>query len=129
MSGVKKVVLAYSGGLDTSIIISWLKENYGCEVIAMCADLGQGAELEPVREKALKSGASKVYIRDVKEEFVRDFVFPALKAHAVYEGRYLLGTSLARPLTAKNLVEVAAEERADAVALAAQGRKTRSGSS
>ena len=122
MSGVKKVVLAYSGGLDTSIIISWLKENYGCEVIAMCADLGQGAELEPVREKALKSGASKVYIRDVKEEFVRDFVFPALKAHAVYEGRYLLGTSLARPLTAKNLVEVAAEERADAVAHGCTGK-------
>jgi argininosuccinate synthase len=115
-------VLAYSGGLDTSIIISWLKENYGCEVIAMCADLGQGAELEPVREKALKSGASKVYIRDVKEEFVRDFVFPALKAHAVYEGRYLLGTSLARPLTAKNLVEVAAEERADAVAHGCTGK-------
>jgi len=122
MSGVKKVVLAYSGGLDTSIIIPWLRENYGCEVIAMCADLGQGEELEPVREKALKSGAGKVYIRDVKEEFVRDFVFPALKAHAVYEGRYLLGTSLARPLTAKNLVEVAAQEGADAVAHGCTGK-------
>ncbi len=122
MSGVKKVVLAYSGGLDTSIIISWLKENFDCEVIAMCADLGQGEELEPLHEKALKSGASKLYIRDVTEEFVKDFVFPALKAHAVYEGRYLLGTSLARPLIAKNLVEVAAEEGADAVAHGCTGK-------
>ncbi|NLU40651.1 MAG: argininosuccinate synthase [Firmicutes bacterium] len=122
MSGVKKVVLAYSGGLDTSVIISWLKENFGCEVIAMCADLGQGEELEPLHEKALKSGASKLCIRDVKEEFVKDFVFPALKAHAVYEGRYLLGTSLARPLIAKNLVEVAAEEGADAVAHGCTGK-------
>lgn len=122
MSGVKKAVLAYSGGLDTSIIISWLKENYGCEVIAMCADVGQGDEIEPLREKAIKSGASKIYIRDLKEEFVRDFVFPTLKAHAVYEGRYLLGTSFARPLIAKSLVEVAEQEGADAVAHGCTGK-------
>ena len=96
MKNVKKVVLAYSGGLDTSVILRWLVETYDCEVVAFVADLGQGEELDPVHEKALKTGASKVYIKDLREEFVRDFVFPCIKANAVYEGRYLLGTSLAR---------------------------------
>lgn len=118
----KKVVLAYSGGLDTSIIIPWLKENYGYEVIAMVADVGQGEELEPLEEKALRSGASKVYIEDVKEEFVRDFLFPLLRSGAVYEGKYLLGTSIARPLIAKKLVEVAEKEGAEAVAHGATGK-------
>jgi argininosuccinate synthase len=118
---MNKVVLAYSGGLDTSIIIPWLKENYGCEVIAMAADVGQGEELAPLQEKALKSGASKLYIEDLREEFVRDFVFPTLRAGAVYEG-YLLGTSFARPLIAKRLVEIAAKEGAEAVAHGATGK-------
>ncbi|ABB15960.1 argininosuccinate synthase [Carboxydothermus hydrogenoformans] len=118
----EKVVLAYSGGLDTSIIIPWLKENYGYEVIAMVADVGQGEELEPLREKAIKSGAAKIYIEDVKEEFVRDFVFPMLKAGAVYENKYLLGTSVARPLIAKKLVEIAEKEGAVAVAHGATGK-------
>ena len=122
MNGIKKVVLAYSGGLDTSIIIPWLKENYGCEVIAVAADLGQGEELEPLREKAIKTGASKIYIDDVKEEFVTDFIFPTLKAHAVYEGKYLLGTSFARPLIARRVVEIAEKEGADAVAHGATGK-------
>lgn len=122
MNDIKKVVLAYSGGLDTSIIIPWLKENYGCEVIAMCADLGQGEEIEPLREKATKSGASKIYIRDLKNDFVTDFVFPTVKAHAVYEGRYLLGTSFARPLIAKHLVEIAETEGADAIAHGCTGK-------
>lgn len=119
---MKKVVLAYSGGLDTSIIIPWLKENYGYEVIAMCADVGQGKELEPVREKAILSGASKVYIEDLKEEFVTDFVFPTLRAGAVYEGKYLLGTSFARPLIGKRLVEIAEKEGAEAIAHGATGK-------
>ncbi|KGP75373.1 argininosuccinate synthase, partial [Desulfosporosinus sp. Tol-M] len=97
---MKKVVLAYSGGLDTSIIIPWLKETYGYEVIAMAADLGQGEELAPLQEKAIKSGASKLYIEDLREEFLSEFIFPTLKAGAVYEGNYLLGTSFARPLIA-----------------------------
>ena len=118
----EKVVLAYSGGLDTSIIIPWLKENFGCEVIAMAANLGQGDELKGVREKALKSGASKVYIEDVREEFLTDYVFPTLRAGAVYEGKYLLGTSMARPLIAKKLVEVAHREGAKAVAHGATGK-------
>ena len=123
MSDVKKVVLAYSGGLDTSVIIPWLKENYSnCEVIAMCADLGQGDEVEPVREKALKSGASKVYIEDVTKEFVEDFIWPVLKAGSVYEGKYLLGTSFARPIIAKKLVEIAEKEGADAIAHGATGK-------
>ncbi len=117
-----KVVLAYSGGLDTSIIIPWLKENYGYDVIAMAADLGQGEELGPVREKALASGAAGVYIEDVKEEFVREYVFPYLKSGAVYEGKYLLGTSIARPLIAKRLVQVAEAEGAVAVAHGATGK-------
>ncbi|WP_305764301.1 argininosuccinate synthase [Carboxydothermus pertinax] len=122
MNMAEKVVLAYSGGLDTSIIIPWLKENYGYEVIAMVADVGQGEELEPLREKAIKSGAAKIYIEDVKEEFVRDFVFPMLKAGAVYENKYLLGTSVARPLIAKKLVEIAEKEGAVAVAHGATGK-------
>lgn len=120
---VKKIVLAYSGGLDTSVIIPWLKENYnGCEVIAMCADLGQGDELEPVYEKALKSGASKCYIEDLRKEFVEEFIWPTLKAGAVYEKKYLLGTSFARPLIAKKLVEIAQKEGADAIAHGATGK-------
>ncbi|MGE5391914.1 MAG: argininosuccinate synthase [Deltaproteobacteria bacterium] len=117
-----KIVLAYSGGLDTSIIIPWLKENYGYDVIAFCADLGQGEELEPVREKAIKSGASKVYVEDVREEFVRDYIFPVLKMGAIYEGKYLLGTSFARPLIAKKMIEIAEKEGAEAVAHGATGK-------
>lgn len=101
MSDIKKVVLAYSGGLDTSVIIPWLKENYNCEVIAMCADVGQGDELTPVYDKAIKSGASKVYIEDLTKEFVEEYIWPTLKAGAIYEGKYLLGTSFARPVIAK----------------------------
>ena len=120
---VKKVVLAYSGGLDTSVIIPWLKENYdGCEVIACCADVGQGDELDVVHDKALKSGASKVYIADLKKEFLEEYVWPTLQADAVYEGKYLLGTSFARPLIAKKLVEIAKKEGADAIAHGATGK-------
>lgn len=122
MSEIKKVVLAYSGGLDTSVIIPWLKENYNCEVIAMCADVGQGDELAPVHDKALKSGASKVYIEDLKQEFVESYVWPTLKAGAVYEGKYLLGTSFARPIIAKALVAIAEKEGADAIAHGATGK-------
>ena len=120
---IKKVVLAYSGGLDTSVIIPWLKENYNnCEVIAVTADLGQGDELDPVHDKALKSGASKCSILDLKEEFIADYVWPVVKAGAVYEKKYLLGTSFARPLIAKRLVEIAEKEGADAVAHGATGK-------
>ena len=119
---IKKVVVAYSGGLDTSVIIQWLKEEYGCEVIAFTADIGQGEELEPLREKAIKTGASKIYIDDLREEFVKDFVFPMLRANAVYEGRYLLGTSIARPLIAKRQIEIAEKEGADAVCHGATGK-------
>ena len=122
MSDIKKVVLAYSGGLDTSVIIPWLKENYGCEVIAMCADVGQGDELAPVHDKALKSGASKVYIEDLTAGFVEDYVWPTLKAGAVYEGKYLLGTSFARPIIAKALVDIAIKEGADAICHGATGK-------
>ncbi|NLC17255.1 MAG: argininosuccinate synthase [Clostridiales bacterium] len=118
----EKVVLAYSGGLDTSIIIPWLKENYDMEVIAMAADVGQGEELAPLKEKAIKTGASKIYIEDLKEEFVTDFIFPTLKAGAVYEKKYLLGTSFARPVIAKRLVEIARKEGAKAVAHGATGK-------
>jgi argininosuccinate synthase len=121
-SKISKVVLAYSGGLDTSVIIGWLIENYGCEVIAFAADLGQGEELEPLRDKAIKSGASKIYIDDLKEEFARDFVFPMMRANAVYEGYYLLGTSIARPLIAKRQIEIANIEGADAVSHGATGK-------
>lgn len=119
---ISKVVLAYSGGLDTSIIIPWLKENYGCEVIAVSADVGQGSELEGLEEKALKTGASKIYIEDLKDEFVNDYVFPTLKAQAKYEGEYLLGTSFARPVIAKRIVEIALAEGADAIAHGCTGK-------
>ena len=122
MQKYNKVVLAYSGGLDTSIIIPWLKENYGCEVIAVAADVGQGAELSGLEEKAIKTGASKLYIEDLKEEFVNDFIVPTMKAGAVYEGQYLLGTSFARPLIAKRLVEIAQAEGADAIAHGCTGK-------
>ncbi|HUL00091.1 MAG TPA: argininosuccinate synthase [Nitrospirota bacterium] len=118
----KKIVVAYSGGLDTSVIITWLKEEYDCEVIAFTADIGQGEELEPLREKAIATGASKIYIDDLREEFVKDFVFPMLRANAVYEGRYLLGTSIARPLIAKRQIEIAEKEFADAVCHGATGK-------
>jgi argininosuccinate synthase len=118
----KRVVLAYSGGLDTSVILRWLIERYRCEVVAFCADLGQGEELIPVRDKAMRTGAAAVHIVDLREEFVRDFIFPMLRANAVYEGAYLLGTSIARPLIARAQVEVAAKEGADAVAHGATGK-------
>ncbi len=118
----KKIVLAYSGGLDTSVMLKWLKEEYGCEIIAFTADIGQGDELRGLEEKALRTGASKIYIEDLKEEFVRDYVFTAVKANAVYEGCYLMGTSLARPLIAKKQIEIARREGADAVAHGATGK-------
>lgn len=119
---IKKVVLAYSGGLDTSVIICWLKETYGCEVIAYCADLGQGEELSPLTEKAKKTGASKVYISDLRESFAADYIFPMLRANAVYEDVYLLGTAIARPLIAKRQMEIAKAEGADAVSHGATGK-------
>ena len=122
MSAPKKVVLAYSGGLDTSIILKWLQTEYGCEVVSFTADLGQGEELEPARKKAEMMGASSIYVEDLREEFTRDFVFPMFRANALYEGLYLLGTSIARPLISKRLVEIAAEEGADAVAHGATGK-------
>lgn len=117
-----KVVLAYSGGLDTSVIIAWLKENYGYEVIAVTADLGQGEELAPLEEKAIQSGASKLYIEDLREEFVKEYIYPTVKAGAIYEGKYMLGTSMARPLIAKRLVEIAEKEGAVAIAHGATGK-------
>jgi argininosuccinate synthase len=120
--GVNKVVLAYSGGLDTSVILRWLKEQYDCDVIAFCADLGQGEDLRAVRRKAIATGASKVVIGDLREEFVKDYVFPMLRGNAVYEGSYLLGTSIARPLIAKGQIDVAVKERADAVSHGATGK-------
>jgi argininosuccinate synthase len=119
---IKKIVLAYSGGLDTSVAIKWLKEKYNTEIIAFCADLGQGEDLEAIKEKALKTGASKVYVEDLKEEFVKDYIFPMLRANAVYEGSYLLGTSIARPLIAKKQIEIAEKEGAEAVAHGATGK-------
>jgi len=121
-SSVNKVVLAYSGGLDTSIILRWLKEEYQCEVIAFCADLGQGEDLQAVKKKALRVGAEKVYVEDLRETFVKDYVFPMLRANAVYEGSYLLGTSIARPLIARRQVEIAHKERAQAVSHGATGK-------
>jgi len=118
----KKIVLAYSGGLDTSVILTWLKETYGAEVIAFCADVGQGEELGGLDEKARTTGASKCVIADLKEEFARDFCFPMLRANAIYEGEYLLGTSIARPVIAKAMMEVAREEGADAIAHGATGK-------
>ena len=117
-----KIVLAYSGGLDTTIIIPWLKENYDCDVIAVAADVGQGEELAPLNEKAIKSGASKIFIEDLKDEFVEDFKFPTIKAGAVYEGKYLLGTSFARPVIAKRLVEIAKREGATAICHGCTGK-------
>ncbi len=117
-----KIVLAYSGGLDTTIIIPWLKEHYDCDVIAVAANVGQGEELEPLNEKAVKSGASKIYIEDLKDEFVKDYIFPTIKAGAVYEGKYLLGTSFARPVIAKRLVEIAKREGADAICHGCTGK-------
>lgn len=119
---VKKVVLAYSGGLDTSCIIPWLKENYGCEVIAVAVDVGQGAELDGLEEKAIKSGASKLYIEDVREEFIENYIWPTMKAGSVYENKYLLGTSFARPIIAKRMVEIAHKEGADAIAHGCTGK-------
>lgn len=121
-SNVKKVVLAYSGGLDTSVILKWLQDTYGCEVITFTADIGQGEEVEPARAKAKAFGAKKIYIEDLREEFVRDFVFPMFRANTVYEGEYLLGTSIARPLIAKRLVEIAQMEGADAISHGATGK-------
>src|SRR5579862_1276187 len=123
MSGqVKKVVLAYSGGLDTSVILKWLQTNYGCEVVTFTADLGQGEELEPARRKAEMLGIKQIFVEDLREEFVRDFVFPMFRANALYEGCYLLGTSIARPLIAKRQIEIARETGADAVAHGATGK-------
>ncbi|MBB5517574.1 argininosuccinate synthase [Amphiplicatus metriothermophilus] len=122
LKDVKKVVLAYSGGLDTSVILKWLQVEYGCEVVTFTADLGQGEELEPARRKAERAGVKEIYIEDLREEFVRDFVFPMFRANAQYEGLYLLGTSIARPLIAKRLVEIARETGADAVAHGATGK-------
>ena len=121
-SDVQKVVLAYSGGLDTSVIVPWLKNNYGCEVICFCADLGQEEELDGLEAKALASGASKLYVRDLREEFLTDFVFPTMRAGAIYEREYLLGTSFARPLIAKHMVAIAEMEKADAVAHGCTGK-------
>jgi argininosuccinate synthase len=122
MSDIKKVVLAYSGGLDTSVILKWLQDEYKCEVVTFTADLGQGEELEPARAKATAAGVKEIYIDDVREEFVRDFVFPMFRANTVYEGEYLLGTSIARPLIAKRLIEIANETGADAISHGATGK-------
>src|SRR3954470_18265771 len=119
---INKVVLAYSGGLDTSAMLLWLKETYGCQVVCYCADVGQGEELSGLEEKALATGASKLYVEDLREEFVKDFVWMAVKADALYEGVYLLGTSLARPVIAKRQIEIAQKEHADAVAHGATGK-------
>ena len=119
---IGKVVLAYSGGLDTSVILKWLQDTYGCEVITFTADIGQGGELEPARRKARKFGVKQIFIEDLREEFVRDFVFPMFRANAVYEGEYLLGTSIARPLIAKHLVEIARKTGADAISHGATGK-------
>lgn len=122
MAAIKKVVLAYSGGLDTSVILKWLQDAYGCEVVTFTADIGQGEEIEVAREKAHRFGAKEVYIEDLKEEFVRDFVFPMFRANTLYEGEYLLGTAIARPLIAKRLIEIVTETGADAIAHGATGK-------
>ena len=119
---IKKVVLAYSGGLDTSVILKWLEDEYQCEVVTFTADVGQGEEVEPAREKAKKYGIKEIYIEDLREEFVRDFVFPMFRANTIYEGEYLLGTSIARPLIAKRLIEIAKETGADAISHGATGK-------
>ena len=122
MSDVKKVVLAYSGGLDTSVIVKWLQETYRCEVVTFTADIGQGEEVEPARAKAEALGIKEIYIEDLREEFVRDYVYPMFRANTVYEGEYLLGTSIARPLIAKRLIEIANETGADAISHGATGK-------
>ncbi|MFP6742005.1 MAG: argininosuccinate synthase domain-containing protein, partial [Alphaproteobacteria bacterium] len=119
---VNKVVLAYSGGLDTSVILKWLQETYNCEVVTFTADLGQGEDLEPARKKAEMAGCTEIYIEDMREEFVSEYVFPMFRANALYEGIYLLGTSIARPLIAKRQIEIAAATGADAVAHGATGK-------
>src|SRR5687768_3318918 len=119
---IKKIVLSYSGGLDTSIMLKWLQETYRCEVVTFTADIGQGEELEPARKKAELLGVKQIYIDDLREEFVRDFVFPMFRANTLYEGTYLLGTSIARPLIAKRQIEIANEVGADAVAHGATGK-------
>ena len=122
MSGINKVVLAYSGGLDTSVIASWLQQTYDCQVVTFTANIGQGEEVEPARTKAEAMGIKEIYIEDLREEFVRDFVNPMFRANALYEGEYLLGTSIARPLIAKRLIEIAAETGADAISHGATGK-------
>ena len=122
MSEVNKVVLAYSGGLDTSVIVRWLQEEYRCEVVTFTADIGQGEEVEPAREKAEALGVREIFIDDLREEFVRDFVFPMFRANTVYEGQYLLGTSIARPLIAKRLINLAEQTGADAISHGATGK-------
>src|SRR5882672_2210539 len=117
-----KIVLAYSGGLDTSVLLSWIKDKYSAEMIAFCANIGQEEELKGLDKKAMKSGASKLYIDDLQEEFARDFIFPMIQAGAIYENQYLLGTSIARPLIAKGMIEVARREKADALAHGATGK-------
>ncbi len=119
---INKVVLAYSGGLDTSVILTWLKDTYGCEIVTFTADIGQGEEVEPARAKAEQMGVKEIYIEDLTEEYVRDFVFPMFRANTIYEGEYLLGTSIARPLIAKRLVEIADETGADAISHGATGK-------
>ncbi|MCH2324405.1 MAG: argininosuccinate synthase, partial [Pseudomonadales bacterium] len=122
MLGIDKVVLAYSGGLDTSVIAKWLQQTYDCEVVTFTADIGQGEEIEPARNKAEAMGIKEIFIEDLKEEFAKDFVFPMFRANALYEGEYLLGTSIARPLIIKRLVEIAEETGADAIAHGATGK-------
>src|SRR5881628_913458 len=117
-----KIVLAYSGGLDTSVLLSWIKENYEAEMIAFCANIGQEEELKGLQQKARRTGASKIYIADLQEEFARDFIFPMVQAAAVYEGQYFLGTSIARPLIAKGMIDIARKEKADAIAHGATGK-------
>ncbi|MEO7298824.1 MAG: argininosuccinate synthase domain-containing protein, partial [Verrucomicrobiota bacterium] len=116
-----KIVLAYSGGLDTSVLLLWLKEKYNAEIVAFCADIGQEEELKGLDKKAMKTGASKLYIDDLSDEFARDFIFPMIQAGAIYEGQYFLGTSIARPLIAKRMIEIARKEKADAIAHGATG--------
>jgi argininosuccinate synthase len=122
MSAIAKVVLAYSGGLDTSVILKWLQDTYKCEIVTFTADIGQGEELEPARAKAQKFGVKEIFIDDLREEFVRDFVFPMFRSNAIYEGEYLLGTSIARPLIAKRQIEIARATGADAVSHGATGK-------
>ena len=119
---VKKIVLAYSGGLDTSVILKWLQQEYKCEVVTFTADLGQGEEIEPAREKAKAAGVKEIFIEDLREEFVRDFVFPMFRANTLYEGEYLLGTSIARPLISKRLIEIAKETNSNAIAHGSTGK-------